>query len=813
VEVLINEISLAEKPFLIALDDYHLIKKVEVHSIMQLLLKRQPEALHLVIITREDPPFSLPRMRVQGQITEIRERELRFTLSEAQAFLVKTMGLELSERDVDKLEERTEGWAAGIQLAALAIDELTSEEDRRAFIEAFAGSNKMIVDYLISEVLQRQAETTRRFLLRTSILERFCAELCDRVVFSGDGEGSSQSVLDILEQGNMFLVPLDNQRCWYRYHHLFSEMLFHSLRRASPDEIPALHRKAGEWFEAEGLIPEAMKHALASKDWDFVAALLDRQAYGMLIQGYGNLVIEWCRGIPKTYMEKSPNLCIYDAWALVLTFRNDFLGAVEEKLQMAERALENPDLPLEAQVGQGRAWVVYKDWVAGHLCVIRSQILLALFNSFVDPQELIYLSARGLELLPEVELTFRSTCRINLAIAQLMQNNARGAHKPLEEALAFSLDAGNILGVVTVIVYQARLAYYMGQLDQAASLCQQWKMRFAEMGGTTMEIPATRGLDIMLGFILLERNQLEAAERLFAQALQVLGWASWIELHGFLLLARVHHLQDNEFGVQETLQRMSKMGPQHAACAEAYQVWYAIKRLPDDPKVRARAENWTETHVPNTSLRFALGIGPYHRDTEYYINLAWARIQIALGHSQDASIFISPALEDAREQGLLFRVIELSIALALAHDGQGNPSAALDELEKALEIGERYGYGQVFDDSPQLDRLLQKAAARKIHAQYARQLLTAFESMRGKRKTAGDIAKMESQHPSLVDPLSERELEVLQLLASGLPTSEVAKKLFLSPFTLKAHTQNIYTKLGVHSRIEAINKARELGLL
>jgi ATP/maltotriose-dependent transcriptional regulator MalT len=394
-----------------------------------------------------------------------------------------------------------------------------------------------------------------------------------------------------------------------------------------------------------------------------------------------------------------------------------------------------------------------------------------------------------------------------------MQNNATEAHKPLEEALTFSLEAGNLLGVVTVVVYQARLAYYMGRMDQAASLCGQWKTRFAQMAGTAAEIPATRGLDIMLGFILLERSQLEEAERLFARALQTLGWASWIELHGFLLLARLYHLQSNEVGVQETLQRMSKLGPQHAACAEAYQVWYALRRSPGDPKVRARAENWTETHVPNTSVRFALGIGPYHCDTEYYTNLAWARVQIALGHFQDASIFIGPALKAAKGQGLLFRTIELSIAQALAHDGQGNSSAALEELEKALEIGERYGYAQIFDDSPQLERLLQQAAERKIHAEYTRQLLTSFHSLRAKSEIPGTVTKMEERHPSLVDPLSERELEVLRLLASGLPTSEVAKKLFLSPFTLKAHTQNIYTKLGVHSRIEAINKARELDLL
>ncbi|HEU0295309.1 MAG TPA: LuxR C-terminal-related transcriptional regulator [Anaerolineales bacterium] len=814
VETLINEISFEAKPFLIVLDDYHLIKKVDAHSALQLLLKRQPEALHLVVITREDPPFSLPRMRVQGQITEIRERDLRFTLSEAQAFLARTMGLDLSAQDVGKLEERTEGWAAGMQLAALALDELSNDEERRAFIEAFTGSNRLIVDYLISEVLQRQAETTRQFLLRTSILERFNAELCDRVVFGNGGEGNSQSVLDILEQGNMFLVPLDSQRHWYRYHHLFSEMLFHSLRRSSPEQIPALHRKASEWFEAEGYIPEAMKHAIASKDWDFVAALLDRQAYSMVIQGFGNLVIEWCREIPKAYMEKSPNLCIYDAWALVLTFRNDFLEAVEEKLQMAGRAIEKPDLPAYAQVGQGGVRVPYKDWVAGHICVIRSQILLALFNNFVDPQALISLSLKGLELLPEVELTFRSTCRINLAIAELMQNNAAGAKKPLQEALEFALEAGNILGVVTIIVYQARLAYYMGQPDQAASLCRQWKTRFAEMtSASAAEVPATRGLDIMLGLILLERNQLEESERLFVRALELLGWASWIELHGFIMLARLRYLRGDTTGLQETLERMSRMGPQHAACAEAYDVLYAVKRMPDDPKVRSRAESWTNTHVLNSGVGFALGIGPYHCDTEYYINIAWAHVQISLGNFQAASSFIIFALENAKEQGLAFRVIELSIALALVYAGQSNPAAALNELEKALEIGERYGYARVFDDSPELDRLLQKSAEGKIHGQYARQLLTSFHAMRANRKIAGTASMEEKQHPDLVDPLSEREREVLRLLATGLPPAEVAKKLFLSPFTLKAHTQNIYTKLGVHSRIEAINKAREMDLL
>jgi LuxR family maltose regulon positive regulatory protein len=258
---------------------------------------------------------------------------------------------------------------------------------------------------------------------------------------------------------------------------------------------------------------------------------------------------------------------------------------------------------------------------------------------------------------------------------------------------------------------------------------------------------------------------------------------------------------------------MNRLGPQHAACAEALEVLFDIKRSLEDPQVRSRAEAWTKKYVPDPNAQFALGIGPYHCDTEYFCNLFWARVQIALGHFQEACTFISPALQAARECGLLFRVVELSIAQALIYGGQGNPSAALEVLEKALEIAKACGYTRFFDDSPELDKLLQKAAEGKIHARYARQLLASFHPRRALRATAGAASKGGKEYPNLADPLSERELEVLRLLAGGLPPVEVAKKLFLSPYTLKAHTQNIYTKLSVHSRIEAINKAREMELL
>jgi LuxR family maltose regulon positive regulatory protein len=562
-----------------------------------------------------------------------------------------------------------------------------------------------------------------------------------------------------------------------------------------------------------------MKHALASKDWDHVNILLNRHALPMIFQGYLNQVLEWCREIPKAHLEKSPDVCIYYAWALVLTFRNDYLDAVAEQLQTASRAIGKPGLPEYAEVGQGRARVPYRDWVIGQTCVIRSQILLARFNTYVDPQELIALSLKGLDLLPEVEATFRSLCRINLAHAELMQNHPAAAQKAFEQALPYMLNAGNFLGAVADLFYQARLAFYTGQYDRAERICQDWKKKFAEMasaseaaGQPVAEIPAARGLEVVQSVLLLERHETEEADRLLVSALELLGWGSWMELHGFIELAQLRHKQQNDAGVQEILQRMSRLGPQHAACAEALAILFALRRFPEDPQARSNAETWTRKYAPDPSFPFALGIGPYHRDAEYICNLNWAKVQIALGHFQEASIFIRPALQSARECGLLYQIAELSVQQALIYAGQGDSPAVLEELKRSLEISETCGYSRFFQEGPEIERLLQEAVEKNIHASHARKLLPS-QIKHPNEKPAQTPQKAGSEHPSLVEPLSERELEVLRLLASGLPPAEVAKKLYLSPYTLKAHTQNIYAKLTVHSRIEAINKARDLDLL
>lgn len=809
VEQLLNQIAGLERPLLLLLDDYHLLTSREVHQMTQRLIERQPGSMRTVILTREDPPLPLPRMRARGQVVEVRERDLRFTLPEAQAFLIEGMGLALSADEVGRLNQHAEGWAAGMQLAALALEDNHSTEDRHALIEAFTGSDRLITDYLVSEVLDRQSEPVREFLLHTSVLERFCAALCDEVVYGAGAAGSSQALLERLEQAHMFLVPLDNQRRWYRYHHLFAEMLHHSLRRSAPTLLPVLYRRASSWYAAQEQVSEAVKYALAeaaaSGDFLSAAGLVRRSAMRMNLHGQAGRVLDWCQSFPKIFLDCAPDLHIYAAWALVLTFRSDFLEAIDEKLRCAIVALETADLPRHASVAQDGALVVLREWVTGHVCAIRSQILLSALHGAVDPQQLITLSLTALDLLPEVERGIRATCMINLAHAQLMQSNAADAQHALEQAMPAMLQAGNYLGVVTSIFYQARLAYCLGQRERAEGLCQHAQEQFAAMEGVNRaEIPALRGLDIVRAILLIERGQVDEAETLLAHALDLLGWASWMEVIGFLALARLRHLRGDSTGAAETLDRMATMGPQHAQCADVLRHLFAMRATPDDPQARAAAQHWASGYAPNLTGPIALGIGPYHCDVEYFCSIAWAEVQIALGQPAAALRYLQPALHSAQQHNLPMRVVELTVLRALALQAAGDMPAALDDLRSALDAAETYGFTRIFADSPATARLLQRLLERSPRHAFARQLAapgSPYNSPAAKTS------------PALAEVISAREAEVLALIAAGLSNAQICARLYISEGTVKRHITNLYGKLGVQSRTQALVKARELGLM
>ncbi|RPJ37874.1 MAG: hypothetical protein EHM21_17655, partial [Chloroflexi bacterium] len=318
--LLINEVSQSGKKLLLVLDDYHLIHSSELHAFIQVLVEHQPKGMHMVLITREDPPLPLPRLRARGQVTEIRERDLRFTQSEAQVFFDQSMGLELLPKWVAVLEAHTEGWVAGLQLAALAIQESPDPDSIEQFLQTFTGSDRYVIDYLLDEVYNRQPANIQDFLLRSSILERMCAPLCDQLLAVESDQmliGASSALLQRLERGNLFLIPLDNQRTWFRYHQLFAELLRHRLlQEKRADLISALHRAASIWFEAQGDILDAVRHAFQTGDWDFSVSLVERHAMSIVSRSQVSTFLEWYRQIPEQVLLERPLACLYIAWAL-----------------------------------------------------------------------------------------------------------------------------------------------------------------------------------------------------------------------------------------------------------------------------------------------------------------------------------------------------------------------------------------------------------------------------------------------------------------------------------------------------------------
>ncbi len=810
VEQLINDLSASAHRFILVLDDYQLITSLEVHQLVQLLLERGPLSLHLVILTREDPLLSLPRLRVRDQVTEIRERDLRFNEPEAEAFFHQTMQLDLTAEDVAVLAARTERWIAGLQLAAIALQERMDDESIQSFVSDFAGSDRFIVDYLASEVLQRQPEPVREFLMRTSILERMCGPLCDAVVFDDSGAGRCQEMLDALERANMFITPLDSHRQWYRYHHLFAELLRHTLAAQHPDHLDDLHRRASQWFEANGFLPEAVAHAVEARDWNFAAELIESHAMDMISRSQVTALHDWCASFPESVIRSRPGLCIFMAWSLMLTYRADIRLAVENLLEQAGESLSRPGLPARARVGQGGTLVPLHDWVIGHVCALRSQLLLAEFHDPVDPQELIALSLRSLELLPDVEKPIRATCTITLAHAHMMMSDVLNTEKALGESLRLALEAGNYYSAVTAIFYQARLAYHLGQLRRAMEICDAGLARLNPLfAHPEQEFPAIRSLYVAQAVVYLEWTELDRAGQLLDRSLDLVGWAPWVEVIGYTFLMRLWEIRGDEAKVLEVLERMEKLGPQQAYCASALRMRFRVRQQPEDARIRAAAADWARAHKPNLAAnRAVFGIGPFQVDAEYIAYNSWITVQIATGQAQSALEFMAPILAYAQENGITHRIIELSILQAMAFQAAGESERAKKTLARAVSLALPENYCTLFRQGPELYRLLAEIPASDLERDYIRHLLAAFNGQDTPARAAGVPSA-----PALVEPLSQRELEILQLLSQGLSVPEIAGRLFISVNTLKAHSQNIYSKLGVHNRVEAINTARKLGLI
>jgi LuxR family maltose regulon positive regulatory protein len=820
---LVNQLTATGQSTLLVFDDYHLIVDEAVHSAVRFLLAHQPANLHTVILSREDPPLPLPRLRVRQQMTEIRERDLRFSSSEAHAFLTQTMGLDLSADAAATLAARTEGWIAALQLAALALQEAADPGQTHAFVTAFAGSDRLVADYLVSEVLQRVPGSMRDFLLRTSIVDRLCAPLCDALLVEGQPpapaeardpgreiQKSSAVVLGELDHANLFVIPLDNQRLWYRYHHLFRDFLRVHMLQTHPDLPPRLHRRASEWFEARGLLKEAVGHALETRDWLFAAELVERHAMAMIGSSQVAALRTWCEAIPEAVIRDRPGLCLFSAWSLVLAFRSDFIGQIEARLQQADEAARVLAWPAHARLGEGGAWVPLREWTAGHVATLRSQVLLSQPDGLADPQALIALSRQALEVLPDTEKTARTVDTINLAHAYMSMSEPALAEAAFEETLRLAQSAGSGYSAVTAVFYLVRIALLRGNLRRAAEICDQGRLLLrTNPAYSSLDLPAARGLDIALSCLLLEQNDLAGAEQALGRGLDILGWASWMEVIGYASLARLNEMRRDSAGVLAALGRMEKLGPQFAACAQALGLRFRLLAEAPNGALLRQASDWAvRLEAGWGDSRPVPGLGPLQCDLDYLTWWAWCQVQITLGQPEAALRLIEPALAVARQHGLDYRTVELSVLQAQAHGARGQASLAGEALNRALALAEPAGLIRVFDQGPLVTNLLAQAAGRSSAPGYAAHLAGIL----GRPLTANSNPQR-LEVGELVDPVSARELQVLRLIAAGLSNAEIGAALVIAQATVKRHINSLYSKLGVHSRTQALNRARRLRLL
>jgi len=822
---LVNEIADQPNQFLLIIDDCHLLKNQVVLQLLNFLIGHQPAQLRLILISREDLPLPISRLRVRRQVVEVRQADLQFLPDEAGDFLREGMGIkQLTTDDILALEQRTEGWIAGLQLAGLSIK---SDPDPARFIQSFTGSDRYILDYFMEEVFTRQTEEIQKFLLATSILERFCASLSDTVLRELYEEpvgqrNASQATLEQLEHSNLFLIPLDNQRQWYRYHHLFADLLQHALAQKYPQKIPAMHLQASQWFEANGFIPESVKHAIKAQDWIYAAELVEHHAWKMILHSQVGIVSDWCRTFPEAVISRRPALCIFHGWALIIAFKKDDFPAATVRLEQAEAALSEiePESTLSLLVDSQP--VNRLAWVTGQLTLLRSFILTTDSREMANPQALVDLGELSYQQLPPEDITGLSVSLLDICYASQALSKAEEAEKKFEHTVGVALSGGNYFGAVVAEYHRAHGLFSQGKLRETIAFCQQKRETYESYFDDPLkELPAIALLDQAQGCALLELNEIDEAEQYLRKGLEVGQWMPREEVPGYLALTRLCVLKDDMDGMKESLRRLDMRWPDIRYCTQAVRIGYKLKLQSDNPETRKMATVWAEENRPKTGAGILIpGIGPVWNDeADHAVYVIWCQVQIILGKTSEALAVIQPMLEVALENGLIHRVIELSILQALAFYVEGQMDHAWEPLRLALSHAENNGYLRFINHDTILARLLQDAMKAGIAPAYIRRILEInepnFKDAKSIELPSENLSPnaMNANSDGLIESLSNREKEVLVLMGEGLSNPEIAARLYLSKNTLKAHTQNIYGKLNVHNRVQAVNKARDLQLL
>ena len=683
---LVNEIAALPIPFILILDDCHLLKNPFILKLLTFLIEHQPAQMHLILLSREDLPIPVSRLRVRRQLIEIRQEDLQFTVEETGDFLREGMGIDqLTLKEIAALEQRTEGWIAGLQLAGLSIKSIP---DPAQFIKSFTGSDRYILDYFMDEVFQYQPVEIQSFLLATSILERFCAPLCDVLLevmqdHQSDAANRSRSLLDQIEHANLFLIPLDYNRTWYRYHHLFSELLSHSLGQVAPQKISPLHLRASQWLEDHGLIQEAVQHAFKTKDWGYAAELVERHAWNMILHSQVSTVSEWCGTFPEEIIRKRPALCVFHAWALTIAFKKSDFPAANVRIEQADAALADIDPPSTIRLIVGTTPVNLLAWATGQVTLLRSFILMAAPRKQANPQALVNLGQLSYEQLPPEDVTGLSVSLLDICYASQARCDVMDAEKKFEHVVGVALSGGNYFGAVVAEYHRAHGLLAQGKLREVISFCDQKKVKYgAFFEQPLQELPAIALLDQAKGCALLEMNELTAAEQFLRSGLEIGQWMPREELPGYLALARLCALKGDPQGVEQSLRRLEMRWPDISYCSQAVRILYDLKSHPDDPLARKNASTWAQSNLPDIGPGIVVpGIGPaWNDEADHAVFTAWAQVQILLGKTIEALNVIEPMLSVAAEQDLVHRVIYLSLLKAQAFYVQGERARAWEPL-------------------------------------------------------------------------------------------------------------------------------------
>jgi LuxR family maltose regulon positive regulatory protein len=819
--ILINDLAQLEADLVLVLDDFHVIENPSIHTGVSFLLDHMPENFHIVLSTRSDPPLPMARFRARNRLVEIRAKDLRFTTGEAAAFLNQRMDLKLSPADVAALEARTEGWIAGLQLAAISMQGRT---DITGFVKAFTGSHIFVAEYLIEEVLSRQAEEVQSFLLQTSILERLNASLCEAITERQDG----QDVLDSLRRLNLFVIPLDDEGQWFRYHRLFADLLQARLRQVSTAEgVALLHSRAAGWYEQASMVGEAIHHALAAASYtgDYAAALrlIENHTVEMLAQGYASTVVRWLNSIPGELRFQSPRTNMAFVWMYLMRGAFDQVMPHVERLKMFFTApqMESTSPSLQAE------WLAVQSY---------------LMNAQNRPAESLELAKKALEVVPEGDNYVRSLAYNALGMAYLLKDEYARAVETYQKAIQHGRAAGNSVSEILGVSILIQISLQHGRYHLAFETATEGINQIERLGAYTPISAAAYGA---LGQVYYQWHQLENSHNYYQRAIQMSATSGYSDAEiGYAVLnSRLMQAEgDLEASARELQKAVGKMQAippawtREEVISQQVRVSLAHHR-PEAAESALKAGGFAQGDLfsipaldPERSITFVLG---QLYNSALRLLLYRGKVLGDIASLRQGIELADRLIERALHGAYLPIALEALLLRAQLHAARGEDQANLADVCRALELAEPEGFISIFIEeglpiTEALEALLKHSGTGVVQPEYIRKILAAFPRPKLFAKPEEQPAPLERAQPVerplvepevrpaenlLVESLSPRELEVLRLICEGCSNQEIAARLVLSLHTVKKHSSNIFTKLGVNSRTQAAARARQLHLL